>query len=157
MRLVIDYRLTGHGWSECTVTSGEASCQISASYLSDALGNLVRAAVVLLSGFSALSFSFEEEPGEYRWVIRSPRFNEIDVRILGFDDLYNGRPNEEGRELFSVRCVPETFAIAVYEAATRVLREEGESGYVEKWGDHAFPKQQLEELKALLETQGHVV
>mgnify|MGYP003704340881 CR=1 FL=1 len=98
----------------------------------------------------------EGQGGDPR-VIRSPRFNEIDVRILGFDDLYNGRPNEEGRELFSVRCVPETFAIAVYEAATRVLRDEGESGYVEKWGDYAFPKQQLEELKALLETQGHVV
>lgn len=157
MHLVIDYRLTGHGWSECTVSSGAASCQVSASYLSDALGNLVRAAVALLSGFSALSFSFEEEPGEYRWVIRSPRYNEIDVVILDFDDLYMGRPDQEGKEMFRVRCVPETFAFAVYEAASRVLRDEGESGYVEKWGDHAFPKQQLEELRCLLETLGHAV
>lgn len=157
MHLAIQYRLTGHGWSECTLTSGEQCCQISASYLSDALGNLVRAAVALLSGFSALSFSFEEEPGEYRWVVRSPRFNEIDLVILGFDDLYSGRPDHEGKELFRVRCVPETFAFAVYEAASLVLREEGEAAYAGKWGGHPFPERQLAELRGLLERLGHAV
>lgn len=157
MHLAIQYRLTGHGWSECTISSGELSCRISASYLSDALGNLVRAAVALLSGFSALTFSFEEEPGEYRWVIRSPQFNEIDLFILDFDDLYNGRPDHEGKELFQIRCVPETFALAVYEAASRVLREEGEAGYAERWANHQFPGGQLAELRGLLEKLGHAV
>ena len=38
---VIDYRLAGHGWSECTIRFRDVSCEISASYLSDALGRLV--------------------------------------------------------------------------------------------------------------------
>lgn len=30
MNLAIRYRLTGHGWSECTLTAGEQFCQIPA-------------------------------------------------------------------------------------------------------------------------------
>ena len=157
MHLAINYRLTGTGWSECQVSCGARSCTTTASYLSDALGNLVRAAVALLSGFSAVTFSFEEEPGEYRWVIRSPRLNEIELSILEFPDLYGGKPDCEGQEIFRVRCIPETFSEAVYKAASDVLAQEGESGYVEKWVDHPFPGQQLEELKRLLEKLGHAV
>ena len=157
MRILIDYRLTGVGWSECTISSGDESCLTSASYLSDALGNLVRAANCLLSGFSAITFSFEEEPGEYRWVICSPRPNEIDLVILQFPDLYGGQPDHEGQEIFRVRCVPEAFAVAVYEAASRILDEEGETGYAEKWAEHPFPTQQLKELRRLLEELGSAV
>jgi hypothetical protein len=157
MRIAINYRLTGHGWSECLISSDEASCTTTASYLSDALGNLVRAAEALLSGFSAVSFSFEEEPGEYRWVIRSPRLNEIDVVILQFPDLYSGRPDHEGQEIFRVRCTPETFAEAVYEAALRVLKEHGEEGYAEKWSEHQFPVHQFESLRGHLDRLGHAV
>ena len=157
MRIAINYRLTGAGWSKCVVSCGEQSCVTTASYLSDALGNLVRASVALLSGFSAVTFSFEEEPGEYRWVIRSPRLNEIDVVILQFPDLYSGQPDQEGQEIFRVRCVPETFAEAVHEAASRVLKEEGEAGYAEKWAEHPFPTQQLEELRRHLERLGNAV
>ncbi len=157
MRLAINYRLTGTGWSECHISCGEQSCTTTASYLSDALGNLVRAAVALLSGFSAVTFSFEEEPGEYRWVVRSPRLNEIDLVILEFPDLYGSKPDDEGKELFRVRCTPETFAQAVYEAASRVLAQEGEAGYAEKWADHQFPSGHLRELGRLLGKLGHAV
>ncbi|TFZ07651.1 hypothetical protein [Ramlibacter humi] len=157
MRIAINYRLTGTGWSECVISCDEKSCVTTASYLSDALGNLVRAAVAVLSGFSALIFSFEEEPGEYRWVIRSARLNEIDVAVLEFPDLYGGRPDHEGKELLRIRCIPEDFAQAVYEAAARVLGEEGETGYAEKWSEHEFPTHQLVELGRLLEKLGHAV
>lgn len=157
MQLSIEYRLTGVGWAECRATCGEASCLTSASYLSDALGDLVRAATALLSGFSAVTFSFEEEPGEYRWVIRSPRVNEIDLAIFEFADLYAWLPDSEGQEVFRIRCVPETFARAVFEAATRVLVEEGEAGYAQKWLEHPFPIHQLRELQRLLENRGGAV
>jgi len=35
------------------------SCKLTASYLSDALGDLV----------NAVNYSFTEEPGEYRWIL----------------------------------------------------------------------------------------
>ena len=69
MTLTIDYRLTGSGWADCTVRADGKACEISASYLSDALGNLVLAAVAVLAGAHSISVGFDEEPGEYRWAV----------------------------------------------------------------------------------------
>jgi hypothetical protein len=157
MQLALDYRLTGTGWAECTVSFGELSYVGSASYLTDALGNLVRAAVAVLSGFSALSFSFQLEPGEVRWVLASPRLNELDLSIFEFPDIYAALPESNGKEVLRARLVPETFAVAVYEAACRVLSVEGESGYFKKWVEHPFPSHQVEELRGLLKGLGHAV
>lgn len=157
MSLTISYRLTGIGWAECVISDSQTSCSTTASYLSDALGSLVRAAIALLTGFSALTFSFEEEPGEYRWVIRSPRYNEIELRILDFPDVYSALPEADGRLLFQTVCVPETFAMAVFEAAERLRIEIGEAGYAEKWVEHPFPTPCMDELKRTLQRLGHAV
>lgn len=53
--LKIDYRLTGSGWSECTIHADGRECEISASYLSDALGKLVLAGVAVLAGAQSVS------------------------------------------------------------------------------------------------------
>jgi hypothetical protein len=148
--LKIDYRLVGTGWADCALKSGDLSCRITASYLSDALGDLVLAALAAVRGFRAIAFSFEEEPGEYRWVITTPRMNEVDIAILEFDDLYAEKPDSEGRCLFKVRCRPSVFAQAVADAAKAVLDAHGESGYRETWGDHPFPAASFSELTSAL-------
>lgn len=48
--LKIDFRLTGSGWAECTVHADSHECEVSASYISDALGKLVLAGVAVLAG-----------------------------------------------------------------------------------------------------------
>jgi hypothetical protein len=148
--LAIDYKLTGKGWAECTISNGDQSCTVTASYLSDALGNLVLAAVALLSRFNGLSFSFDEEPGEFRWVFTPTRVNEVEFKILGFDDLYHHKPDSEGRLLFRTVCIPETFAKAVHQAATKVLAEHGEAGYGTEWCEYPFPTERLNDLSRLL-------
>ncbi len=150
MHLAIEYRLSGTGWAECTIKDESSSCEVTASYLSDALHNLLIAATAALSGFSQVSFRFDEEPGEYRWVISSPRVNEIQLEIREFDELWGSRPNEEGRLLFQTVCLPETFAKAVASAAESVLTTHGESGYLEKWAEHPFPAKQYAVLIDLL-------
>jgi len=153
MSLTINYRITGTGWAECSLNDGTSSCDITASYLSDALRSLVLAATAALSGFMRISFRFDEEPGEYRWVITSPRLNEIELEILSFDESWSERPDSEGRRLFKTRCLPETFAKAVQETAHRLLEEYGEAGYQELWAEHPFPVTQLAELTRLLREQ----
>jgi hypothetical protein len=153
MDITIAYRLVGTGWAECLISDEKTSCEVTASYLSDALRTLVLAATALASGFSRLSFRFDEEPGEHRWVISSPRMNEIELQILAFDQLWGNRPDIEGRSLFRTRCLPETFAKAVAVAARTVLEEHRESGYLERWSEHPFPTIQLEELERLLREQ----
>jgi hypothetical protein len=39
----LHYDLTGTGWSECRVSIGDSRCDLTASYLSDALGDLAAA------------------------------------------------------------------------------------------------------------------
>jgi hypothetical protein len=62
------YELTGTGWSECRLSIGDARCEVTASYLSDALGELASAVedVLRWPGVDARAV-FVEEPGEYRW------------------------------------------------------------------------------------------
>ena len=150
MPLNISYRLSGVGWAECTVGDGQATCTVTASYLSNALENLVLAANALLSRFTALSFSFDEEPGEYRWVITSPRLNEIELKILSFGELWGDKPDAEGQLVFRTRCTPETFAGSVHGAAAAVLAEHSEAGYHEKWSEYPFPMAQFEQLSRAL-------
>lgn len=146
MHIQIDHRLTGSGWAECILSSDGRACLLTASYLSNALGNLVLAANGVLAGFSALTFSFDQEPGEFRWLITTPRPNEIQVEVLQFPELWGGRPNEEGRSIFAWSCHPVEFAKAVANAARRVLETYGELGYREKWDEHPFPTAQYIEL-----------
>jgi hypothetical protein len=143
MYLAIDYRLSGTGWAECTLSDESSSCELTASYLSDALHNLVTAATAVLCGFSQTTFRFDEEPGEYRWIISSPRINEIQIEIREFDQLWGDQPNESGRLLFQTVCLPETFARAVAKAAEKLLEKHGEVGYRDQWAEHPFPAKQL--------------
>ena len=154
MPVTIEYRLDGTGWSECTLIIGDDKCELTGSYLSDALRNLVLAGTAVASGFTRVSFGFDEEPGEYRWVIASPRFNEIELEILSFDELWGGKPDTEGKSLFKARCLPEDFALAVQAAAHSVLERYGEAGYMKLWHEHPFPSAQLAELDRLLARRG---
>jgi hypothetical protein len=154
MQIQIDYRLTGSGWAECNVSSGDQTCLLSASYLSDALRNLVLAANSVMAGFSTLTFKFDEEPGEFRWVITTPRHNEIQIEILQFPDLWGERPDTEGNSLYRSRCHPIVFAKAVENAVREVLETYGESGYREKWDEHPFPTVQYTELVLAIKQDG---
>lgn len=154
MALTISYELKALGWADCTISDQGMSCTVSASYLSDALCNLVIAATAIVSDFAAVTFRFDEEPGEYRWVIKSPRPNEIELKILEFPQTWGGLPDEEGVELFRTICLPGTFGRAVLEAAEGVLSTNGIDGYAEKWSEHPFPTLQLEELGRLLKEGG---
>jgi hypothetical protein len=150
VHLRLDYSITALGWAECSVTDETSSCTISASYLGDALGNLVLAACAALRYFGRITFSFEEEPGEYRWVIEAPRLNEVLLQIYEFTESQSSKPEAAGTLLFSTSCVPLTFAQAVHAAASKLLVELGESGYLDQWSEHPFPMHPFRELERLL-------
>jgi len=143
MSLAIDYRLLDSGWAECTVQAENISQELSASYLSNALGNLVLAAAAILAGLRSVATSFDEEPGEYRWVIEYTGGVEISLKILSFNELWGNKPNSEGKILIQTTCYPLVFGEAVANAASRVLEKYGTQGYVEKWLEHEFPSREL--------------
>ena len=156
--LSIDYRLTGAGWSACSVRFCEERCELSASYLSDALADLVDAAAAVTAGAGShdVVARFLEEPGEYRWVIAHESATDVRVAILEFDDFLPRRADAEGKVLLSFTCARLDFGRAVRDAAVRVRDIHGEAGYLEEWGEHGFPARELASLqRRIVEAERH--
>jgi hypothetical protein len=155
MTLKIEYRLVGTGWAKCNISSSDSSCGITASYLGNALQDLVLAACAVSAGFKKVTFSFDEEPGEYRWVIHSPRMNEIEIEILSFDQLWGDASDAEGKRIFKTTVRPGVFAKAVHKAAKSIFDEFGEIAYLKKWSQHPFPTELFLELSRMVENYPH--
>jgi len=152
-RLLIDYRLVGTGWSECRVASDASEVSVSASYLGDALGGLASATLKLLNGSARACCSFDEEPGEYRWVFEAAS-GMLSVRILEFQRLWSNAPDSEGTEIFRWSGAVLEFSAAVFVALSRVLSEEGVVGYKAKWAEHDFPLVAFRQIKEALAAHG---
>lgn len=154
MGVSFSYALVGTGWSECRVAVGEQQAIVSASYLSDALGDVVGAVVRLVEGQPEAGASFDEEPGEYRWRFSRVGADRLRVRILEFPELWGHRPDEEGKTLFEAECRLRTFAGAVLSELQRLLAEYGVAGYRERWVEHEFPVADMDRLRLLLRRCG---
>jgi hypothetical protein len=91
-RMEFTYRLTGTGWAEAQIADATSRAVITASYLSDALGDLLEALGTILEGAAEARCSWEEEPGEYRWIFAREDRDQVTLRILVFADMY-ARPD----------------------------------------------------------------
>ena len=143
-----EYRLTGRGWSAATIADHEMTAELTASYLSDALGNLARAVVGLLRGVETATVSWAEEPGEYRWLLARTD-DHLSIRILWFNSQYPRRPNEEGRAVFETSCRLVDFAGQVTSQLRMLLDTLGEAGYKKQWVQHEFPRAEYDTLVRL--------
>jgi hypothetical protein len=148
--LLISYELEGAGWAKCSLQSDVGAVQITSSYLSDSLRDLVLSALSVLGGFRGVDFSFDEEPGQYRWVIESTGETTIDLQLFEFPDLGSNEPNDKGSRLFLVHTNRTIYAQAVLTAASAVLAKHGLAGYLESWHKHPFPARELELLQEAL-------
>lgn len=151
-RVVFTYQLTGTGWSKARFKVGRRAVRLSASYLDDALGDLVRAVADLQAGEVKAKVSWAEEPGEFRWVFERSGEN-VMVRILEFDDLWTGKPDAEGRVLIAVQCRFDALRGAIAWGARAVLNEWGEAGYRSRWVEHDFPTGALAQLEAVAQNR----
>jgi hypothetical protein len=95
-------RLAGPGWIEAGIYDGVNHTFPTASYLSDAPADLARAAISLLEGAEEATCSWEEEPGEFRWIFEREG-EELTLRILWFEDQYDRDPDDPGELRFSTR------------------------------------------------------
>ena len=140
----IDYDLGKHGWSRFKLSVGSASVTVGPfGYCSDALGDLVRAALMIGTyGFEA-EVSFDGEPREWRLMAGAyfdPAWsNWTDFRLRVLD---------QGTKVFEAECSAEAFVRAVLNVAQGILDEYGIDGYDEVWGGpRGFPLRALSALK----------
>jgi hypothetical protein len=143
------YRLTGTGWAEARIADGTSSATITASYLGDALCDLLEAVGVLLEGAEEARCSWEEEPGEYRWIFERTG-SDVGVRVLALSDNFPREPDERGVVVFETRTPLREVARAVVEGAQKALDHYGEEEYLRRWVDHPFPVGYLELIQTRL-------
>ena len=151
MAVTVTYLLAGSGWSDCYIAIGDHSAHLTASYLSDALGDLVRSMVDLFGDATESTAWFAEEPGEYLWRFRRVPPDRVSVRILWFDDTPTDADAEGGKVVLAAECRLRTLAGAILAAAQEVHRQHGEEGYLQRWHDHGFPTELVARLKSLLD------
>jgi hypothetical protein len=148
-----DYRLTGPGWSEAKVADEHRHATLSASYLSDALRSLLEAVALIVEGHTDARCSWDEEPGEFRWIFR--RADDIDLvelKILMFPQLCGDAPDGDGEEVFRTTQSALRFGRVVLAEAQRLCDEHGEEGYAEQWIEHPFPGDALARLRRAIAT-----
>jgi len=155
----IHYELGQHGWSQFRLSVGTASVIVGPfGYCSDALGDLVRAALMIATTGSRADVSFDGEPMEWRliagpyWDVAESRWTDFRLRVLTFSSASNPpSPEAEGENVFEARCLGDSFVKAVLKAAEAVWDEYGADGYDRAWGGPCgFPLRALSTLKAAL-------
>jgi hypothetical protein len=143
--LRFEYRLTGRGWSVATISCGDATVELTTSYLSDALGDLARAAIALNNGAHHVTVSWAEEPGEYRWLLTRTD-DLVSIRILSFRSQHPRRPDADGEPVFRASCRLTDFAGQVTSQLRALAERLGDAGYKEQWVLHDFPRAEYETL-----------
>src|SRR5205085_4556315 len=99
--MTLSYILHGAGWATATVADAGQQREMIVSYLSDSLSDMAQAAIRLLEGAESVRFSFDDEPGEHRCIITRTDRSNASARVLWFDELWSGFPDERGTEVFS--------------------------------------------------------
>jgi hypothetical protein len=150
MTVKLQYELDGLGWATCTVEADGQQVKTSASYLSDALGDLTNAVASMLRGEPEATAFFAEEPGEYQWQFKRQGPDRFQVRILASPWLAGQGRGVELRPIFDVECPIRTFARVLVSELQRLLEKHGEAGYRELWVLYDFPLAKLQELQQLL-------
>lgn len=150
VRVSFAYHLVGCGWAECTIAIEEKRATMTASYLSDAFGDLLGAVVRMVEGQPEATASFADEPREYRWRFIRKQPDRLIVRILDFPQLWGNRSDEEGKVMFEAECRLRTFAGAVLAESQRLLEKHGPEGYLDMWRHNEFPLEKHERLRQCL-------
>ncbi|WP_339213849.1 hypothetical protein [Solibacillus sp. FSL W8-0372] len=144
--LKFNYKIIGIGWAICEIQTANESFTFRASYLSDALGDLLNALLSLNSDMNTESygdetnFSWYQEPGLTEWHIKAfdikSNVENLHFKINQYvDDTEKGDP--ETTSAFT--CNYDEFVYSVVESLDRLMQKFGLVGYRAIWLDSDFP------------------
>lgn len=148
--LHFSWELSGSGWATCRIWDGSTKHRESVSYCTNALADLLKGVTGLYGPHGIQRFSFDLEPAEARWILRR-RSSDVHITIRRFPDMSTSfdAPDGKGTLVWTSTRPRTSLAHAVLMAAEKVWRTHGETGYLQKWGLHAFPTAELETLRHL--------
>jgi len=145
------YKLLGSGSAEAWVFVDGRGVQMIISYISDALRDLARAVTDLfnLPDGGQVRFSWEDESGEYRWIINR-HGDAVTVKIVKFERCFSKLDDNRGELLFQVDCSLLRLATQVRGQIKQIFNEHGLDGYCEQWRNFSFPLDELDLLTKLI-------
>lgn len=147
--LGLSYRLIGLGWASATWSIEDSTdLKLGISYLSDGLGDMLRAVRSIVDGAERQEFFWEDEPGMAKFSLNRDGLGGVVVRVDWVDDQYP-RDGEclEWKPLNAFRIDQASLVSAIIHSAQACLDEHGEAGYHDKWFQHPFPTEHLCALK----------
>ncbi|MCG7379094.1 hypothetical protein MH215_18940 [Paenibacillus sp. ACRSA] len=131
--------LEPHGWLDIfiTPTFGER-IEIPASFLTDAIRDLVDKLIALRKGADDVEITIQTEPGEYRFWIKKQSASRVQFEVYEMSDNFSSEAVHEGRRLMS----EEVTRVRLYKLMYRELKKMKDLGldeYKKRWsGD--FPQ-----------------
>jgi hypothetical protein len=136
------------GWVAAVVQSDRYWAQLQASYLSDAIANLLGAVGDLTGNATTARCSWFVEPGEYRWIFT--RYDDqVHVRILGFRDGERPERDDAGTFVFETTVALRVLASDLVRSVESHPEARSDARYEHAWG-HPLPRAQLEVLHRYL-------
>ena len=144
------YDLEGAGWAGARIADGSHHRDFSVSYLSDALGDMAKAAALLLNGSREETFFFQDEPGEHRFILSRGDADSLTICVLWFECSFCGRSERFGEEVFRCECTVLDFVGQVFANLHSILAERGLDGYKQAWRNHEFPVRAYDEIRRRL-------
>ncbi|MBW8302961.1 MAG: hypothetical protein K0M78_03240 [Brevundimonas sp.] len=139
-----------HGWARFTVSDGDRTFETrGVSDLTDALGDMVRAAADMAEGAERSVFSFDGEPVETRVTLDRLSAADLRIRVVQYADIYRPSALETGDERISTTVPVAAFARTVLREADRIRSATGDEAYERNWGE-AYPARDVEILRAAL-------
>ncbi len=146
------YELSASGWADGFIEINSNVAYFAASYLSDALNDLLKALISIIpdiSHFFVTSSQFEihEEPGGTVWKMHRIDKDQMNIEIVSFQDLLRRKDSVVD---LNETCSLIGFAKVVVYALDLVLKQLGQDGYKEKWVNHDFPIEYYLKLKSFV-------
>ncbi|MBB2925474.1 hypothetical protein [Cellulomonas cellasea] len=140
------YALTGVGWAEARLTHDDQEAVVTASYLGDALEDLLDGVDALLRGAPDVRVVWCEEPGEHVWTL-SRSGADVHVRVAWVPG-----PDPGGETVVDLTAPLDHVARAVADGAQSALDRYGEVEYWDRWAESPFPLERLRRLQHRLGT-----
>jgi hypothetical protein len=121
----IAFKIVGLGSAECDLHIGSQTYSLKGlSDTTDALGDLVRLALMIECDAQTATARFDHEPAESRlWAHNIGGLGGLFLKVLQFDSIYANEPDHAGQIVFSAECGASEFAEAVLEAGKRLWNE----------------------------------
>jgi hypothetical protein len=146
--ITFSYQLVERGWIKVNLTTEENEIEFDALNLSDAPYDLIIALTLLLEGESETVCSWQDEPGEYRWVFKMQE-NHLELKILELKETFSHQKNENAHIIFYGSDDFIKFVHRVLREFNLIKTQYTVNGYKNLWG-HEFPLVAIEHLRIAL-------